>query len=85
MLEANHFRQLAQLALDFNMEAKMANEGEAPPPELESLNRGVSTGLVYLFFSRLLTLCSEAIWLDCLGSTTLPDCPSRTLTQVSSS
>lgn len=40
-LEANHFRQLAQLALDFNLDAKMATEGETSPPELESLNRRV--------------------------------------------
>lgn len=39
MLEANHLRQLAQLALDFNKEAHMVNKAEAPPPELEQLNR----------------------------------------------
>ncbi|ELR11307.1 partner of sld five, psf2 protein [Acanthamoeba castellanii str. Neff] len=39
MLEANHFRRIAQLALDFNLDAKMAFEGEVSPPELESLNR----------------------------------------------
>jgi hypothetical protein len=41
MLEANHFRRIAQLALDFNLDAKMAFEGEVSPPELESLNRRV--------------------------------------------
>jgi len=37
LLEANHFRMIAQLALDFNLDAKMAFEGETPP-DLESLN-----------------------------------------------
>lgn len=45
MLEANHFRRIAQLALDFNLDAKMAFEGEVSPPELESLNRRVRVAI----------------------------------------
>jgi hypothetical protein len=74
MLEANHFRRIAQLALDFNLDAKMAYEGEAAPPELESLNRRVrlppsrsachaSVRLTRRAITRPDLASSEEIWL----------------------
>jgi hypothetical protein len=71
MLEANHFRRIAQLALDFNVDAKMAYEGETAPQELESLNRRVCARLelfasLFVLTATLTVLSgSEEIWPSC--------------------